>query len=248
MSYSSAPRRAYQIDVIDQVGQAYRTVFNQVQLVAEMALLPYLIVLGVELVALLMPGGFVGGTLAVLIHGIAFFVFGSVFMVRWHRFVLLGESVGDAFVPPGWTDFLIAEVKVGAVLLGGWFILVVLAQLLPYLLTVPLVGVGGVALAFMALRVSLIFPAAAIGQPVGLRTAWDWVEGNFWRLFACVLAAYFPFAVAEMIVAAVGSLFPSLLWIVFEALRLALTFAGIAVIAALLSQLYRDIGANSGPG
>jgi hypothetical protein len=37
-----------------------------------------------------------------------------------------------------------------------------------------------------------------------------------------------------------------LLWIVFEALRLALSFAGIAVIAALLSQLYRDIGANNG--
>jgi hypothetical protein len=204
------------------------------------------IVLGIELVALLMPGGFIGGVLAALIHGIAFLVFGSVFMVRWHRFVLLGESVSDTFIPPGWTDFFIAEIKIAAILVAGWFVLAILAQLPPYFLMVPLSGVGGLALSLAALRVSLIFPAAAIGRPIALRTGWDLVEGNFWRLFACVFAAYFPFGVAAMIVAAMGGLFPSLLWIVFEALRLALSFAGIAVIAALLSQLYRDIGANNG--
>jgi hypothetical protein len=118
----------------------------------------------------------------------------------------------------------------------------------PAFLTVVLASVGGVALSLAALRVSLIFPAAAIGEPIGLRTAWDRVEGNFWRLFACVLAAYFPFGVAEMIVLAIGAIFPSLLWIVFEALGLALAFTGMAVIATLLSQLYRDIGANNNAG
>ena len=36
--------------------------------------------------------------------------------------ILTGKAwaIGDAFIPPGWTDFLIAEVKVGAVLLGGF--------------------------------------------------------------------------------------------------------------------------------
>jgi hypothetical protein len=248
MSYPSASPRTSPIDVIDQVGRAYRLVYDRMQLVVEMALLPYLIVLGAELVAVLMPNGVAGSILAALIHGIAFIVFASVFYVRWHRFVLLGESVSNAFIPPGWTEFLIAEIKVVGILVAGWLLLVVLASLPPTFLMVVLSSVGGVALALAALRVSLIFPAAAIGEPIGLRTAWDRVEGNFWRLFACVLAAYFPFGVAEMIVTAIGGIFPSLLWIVFEALGLALALAGMAVIATLLSQLYRDIGANNAAG
>jgi hypothetical protein len=64
MSYPSAPPRAYQIDVVDQVGRAYRAVFSRMQLVVEMALLPYLIMLATVLVALLMPGGIFGGVLA----------------------------------------------------------------------------------------------------------------------------------------------------------------------------------------
>jgi NADH:ubiquinone oxidoreductase subunit K len=95
----------------------------------------------------------------------------------------------------------------------------------------------------MALRVSLIFPAAAIGRPIGFQTAWEWIEGNFWRLFACSFAAYFPFAIVQMLISGLSRMFPSLLGIVFEALRLVVAFIGAAVIAALLSHLYRDIGA-----
>lgn len=246
MSHPSAPPpRYYQIDVIDQVGRAYRTVFELARLVGEMALLPYLITLAADLVAQLMPAGGVGHILAALIQAIGFLIFGSVFIVRWHRFVLLGESVGAAFIPPGWTDFLVAELKLGAIVVAGWAVLALLAVLPPFFLTLPLSGLGGVALTLFALRVSLMFPAAAIERPIGLRTAWDWIEGNFWRFFACAFAAYFPFVIAQMVIGAVGGLFPSVLWIVFEALRLAASFAGIAVIAALLSHLYRDIGENS---
>jgi len=85
MSYPSAAPRFHQIDVVDQVGRAYRIVFDNLQLVGELALLPYLIVLGIELVAVLIPGaGFYGRMLAGLIHAVAFLIFGSVFIVRWH--------------------------------------------------------------------------------------------------------------------------------------------------------------------
>jgi hypothetical protein len=245
MSYPSAPRRAYQIDVVDQVGRAYRAVIGQLQLVAEMALLPYLIVLGTELIAMLMPGGIFGGILAGLVHAIGFLIFGSVFMVRWHRFVLLGERVGDGLIPPGWWDFVLAELKLGAILVVGWVVLVFVAALPPHILTMLVGSAGGIALTLFALRVSLIFPAAAVAQPVGLRTAWDWVEGNFWRFFACALLTYIPFLVAELLIGGIGGLFPSLLRIVFAALQLVLSFAGVAVMAALLSHLYRDIGANN---
>src|ERR1700720_520760 len=94
MTYPSAPPGSYQIDVVDQVGRAYRIVADRMQLVGEMALLPFLIVLATELLAVLIPGvGVFGRVLAGLIHAIGFLIFGSVFVVRWHGFVLLGESV-----------------------------------------------------------------------------------------------------------------------------------------------------------
>jgi hypothetical protein len=244
MSYPSAPPRAHQIDVVDQVGRAYRAVFDRLQLVVEIALLPYLIVFATVLLALLMPGGIFGGILAGLIHAISFLLFGAVFIVRWHRFVLLGETVGDGLIPPGWTEFVMAGVKLGALIFAGWVVLVLVATLPPHVLTIPLSGLGGVALTLLALRVSLIFPAAAVGRPIGLRTAWDWIEGNFWRLFACSFACYLPFVIVQMAIGTLSGMFPSLLGIVFEALRLAVSFIGAAVIAALLSHLYRDIGAN----
>ena len=241
MSYPSSPRRAYQIDVVDQVGRAYRAVFDRVQLVAEMALLPYLTVLASTLVALLMPGGVFGALLSALVHALGFLLFGAVFLVRWHRFVLLGESVSGELIPPGWVEFVIAGVKLGGLVFLGWLLMVLVAALPPQLVTAPLSVVGGIALTLAALRASLIFPAAAIGQPIGLRAAWDWISGNFWRLFASALAAYFPFAVVQMMISGMSQIFPALTAIVFEALRLAVAFGGAAVVAALLSHLYQDL-------
>ena len=245
MSYPSAPPRGYQIDVVDQVGRAYRAVFDRLQLVVEMALLPYLLVLATVLLALLMPVGLFGGALAGLIHAISFLLFGAVFIVRWHRFILLDETVGDGLIPPGWVEFVVAGVKLGAIVFAGWVVLALFAALPPHLLTIPLSGIGGVVLTLLALRVSLIFPAAAVSRPVGLRTAWDWIDGNFWRLFACSFASYFPFVIVQIAIATLSRMFPSLLGILFEALRLAVSFVGAAVIAALLSHLYGEIAADN---
>ena len=243
MSELPATPRLYRIDVVDHVGRAYRAVFDHIRLVLEMALLPYLVVLAVELVSLLFKyGGTMGKVAAALIYALGLLLFGAVFVVRWHRFVLLGETVGGELLPPGWREFVIAGVKVGLAVIAGWAVLVGIALLPPGFITVPLTAAGGVALTLGALRVSLIFPAAAIGRPVGLRTAWDWVAGNFWRLFGAAFACYFPFVVLQMLIGALASAFPSLTWVVFEALRMAASFAGAAVVAALLSHLYRDIG------
>ncbi|HTW51008.1 MAG TPA: hypothetical protein VME45_03830 [Stellaceae bacterium] len=245
MSYPSARRRAYQIDVVDQVARAYGAVFDHIQLVVEMALLPYLIVLAVELVSLFFThGGMIGRIAGGLGHAVGLLLFGAVFVVRWHRFVLLGETVGGELLPAGWREFVVAGIKIGAVVFAGWVVLIGIALLPPFFVTIPLTAAGGVALTLAALRVSLIFPAAAIGQPPALRTAWDWIDDNFWRLFASAFACYLPFVVLQMLIGALASALPSLTWIVFEALRLAASFAGAAVVAALLSHLYRDIVAE----
>lgn len=249
MSYPSAPPRAHQIDVVDQVSRAYRVAADSLQLALEMALLPYLIVLGIELVAILITGtGYYGLALAGLIHAIAFLVFGSVFIVRWHRFVLLGESVAGGPIPPGWAAFLAAGVKLAVLIFVAGLALMVIAALPPHLLTAPLAALCGFAMTLFSLRVSLIFPAAAVERPIGLRTAWNWVEGNFVRLFTCVFACYLPFIVAQVLVGAIEGLFPSALWFVFEALRLAVVFAAIAVITTLLSHLYRDLARDTASG
>jgi hypothetical protein len=248
MSYPSAPSRVYQIDVVDQVGRAYGAVTGNAQLVGEMALLPYLIVLAIEFVALLISGGGMFAlVLAALINAVGFLVFGAVFIVRWHRFVLRGEAVGGGLIPPGWSSFLITGLKLGVIVFVCWLVLMAIAALPPHFLTTPLAMVGGAALGLTALRVSLIFPAAAIERPIGFQTAWEWIDGNFWRLFICALACCFPFAIVEMAISWLAGIFPSLTWIVFEAARLVVSFIGAAVMAALLSHIYRDIEAITEP-
>jgi len=242
MSYSSSVPSGNQIDIVAQVSRAYRIVFERSQLILEMALLPFVIVLASELIALLLPhGGFFGALLAALVHILGFLIFGTVFVVRWHRYVLLGESVGGDLLPPGWGAFVIAGLKIAGLFLLGWMALVVFAMLPPHGLTFPLSMIGSIALGLVVMRLSLLFPAAAIEQPVPLRTAWDWVAGNYWRLFACAICCYLPFVILEIIVGLIGAAFPSLMWIVFEALRLAISFAGAAVVAAMLSHVYMAV-------
>ena len=65
------------------------------------------------------------------------------------------------------------------------------------------------------------------------------------RLFGAAFACYFPFVVLQMLISGLASAFPSLTWVVFEALRLAVSFASAAVVAALLSHLYRDLAAEA---
>jgi hypothetical protein len=246
MSYPSAPPRLHQIDVVDQVGRAYRIVIDNAQLVIEMALLPFLLVLASEILASLIVWnvGIVTVIIAALIRALGLLIFGTVFIVRWHRFVLLGESVSGGLIPRGWSDFVITGIKLGAIVFAGWIVLFVIAVLPPHFLTVSLAMIGGIALALLSLRVSLIFPAAAIERPAGLRTASDWITGNFWRLFACAFACYLPFLIAQIVIGWIAAIFPSLIWIVFAALQLAVSFVGAAVIAALLSHIYRDMGAG----
>lgn len=241
MSYPSPPG-SYRFDVTDETVSAYRTVLDNAQLVIEMALLPFAIVLVAELVAAFLPGGGIfGGLLAALIAAASMLIFGTVFVVRWHRYVLLGESISGGLFPPGWSSFLLTSLKLAAIVVVCWFALGIIAVLPPHLLTMPLTAIGGIALTLAAMRISLIFPAAAIERPIGLMAASDLIAGNFWRLFVCLVMCYLPFVVLGYIIGRIGAVFPSFFWIVFQALQLAASFVGIAVVAALLSHVYRDL-------
>jgi hypothetical protein len=113
-------------------------------------------------------------------------------------------------------------------------------------MVIPVVGaplslVGAIAIGLASIRISLIFPAAAINQSMSFRTAWDWLEGNYWRLVATGFACYFPFVIAGYLLGIIARTLPSLFSIIFDALQLAVSFAGWAVVAAALAHVYRDL-------
>jgi hypothetical protein len=118
---------------------------------------------------------------------------------------------------------------------------VLIAAVSPHFLTALIAIAGYIALALASARLSLAFPAAAIERPISLHEAWDLMAGNYWRLFVCLVACYLPFGIVHYIVDEIGGELPSLLWIIFQIVGLAVAFAGVAVVASLLSDIYRGL-------
>jgi hypothetical protein len=242
MSYSSTPSRSYQIDVVSEVGTAYRAVFDRLQLVGEMALLPFLITLAIEIAAhfLVSEGGLPVAAILGIALGLAQAVFAIVFIVRWYRFLLLGETIGGGLIPPGWTASIVVTIKLVLLIIAALVPLIIIGMIVP-VLGPPLSLIGGIAIALASIRVSMIFPAAAIEQPIPFRTAWDWLEGNYWRLVAVEFACYLPFVVASYVIMAIGTALPSLFYVVIAALHLVVSFVGWAVVSAVLAHVYREL-------
>jgi len=239
MSVMASPS-GQQIDIAASVRAAYQLVLDNARLAIALAIVPYAIVVAAEFIAWLIGGGgWFSMMLAVLIQAGGFAVFGTVFIVRWHRFILLGETTPQTLFPPGWGTFFLTTVKVTIAVLIGVFVLGMLAALPPHFLTALISIAGFIAIAVAWVRASLVFPAAAIERPITLREGWDVMAGNYWRLFACFICCYLPFGIVHYIVDKIAGDVPSVLWIVFRAVALAVSFAGIAVVAALLSDVYR---------
>ena len=246
MSYAAQPPVGGKLDIGASVRTAYSMVLEHARLAVDLAWLPFAVLVVGEIAALVVGGGGFGMMLAALVRGLGFAVFGTIFIVRWHRFVLLGETIGADLFPPGWGVFVIGAIKITLCVILGMVILGVIAAMPPHFLTVPIAVVGGIALAIGSSRLSLIFPAAAIERPITLRAAWDLAAGNFWPLFTCLLLCYLPFAVVHFIVAAIGSAAGSIVWLVFQIINLAVSFAGVAVVASLLSGIYRQLTGEPG--
>src|SRR5438067_12198444 len=99
----AAPSYDRKIDVGASVRAAYTVVFENARLAVELAWLPFAILVGADVLALLLGGGgFFARALAGLINAVAFAAFVTTFFVRWHRFVLLGENSSAGLFPPGW--------------------------------------------------------------------------------------------------------------------------------------------------
>ncbi len=242
MSYSASPGGAYRIPIGAAISRAYLSVFRNLRLAAAFAWFPLALILGVEAIALIAGGGgFVGRVLSSLAGMTGFFLFGTTFAVRWCRFILLGETKTGELFAPGWSPMIIVTAKICLIISAGAIAVVLIARLAPHALEILIWAVGGLALTFLSPRFFLAFPAAAIERPLELRAAWDLVGCNYWRLLACVLIWYLPLAIIEYLVGRAGATVSSAAWISFEAVRLAVTFTGVAVLYAMLAEIYRGI-------
>ena len=104
--------------------------------------------------------------------------------VAWHRYVLLNEA------PNGWLPVWNGNAVVSY--LRQWIKFLLLASIVVFIsifILIPMMKAGSVSqspllaiffvigfevfLGFLFLRVCLVFPAAAVGQPIGLFDSWD---------------------------------------------------------------------------
>jgi len=134
MSVMASPS-GQQIDIAASVRAAYQFVIDNARRGFDLALVPFAIVVGAEFIAWLIGGGgWFGVILAALIQAAGFAVFGTVFIVRWHRLFLLGETATQTLFPPGWGTFFLTTIKVGLAVLVGAFVLGMIAALPPHFL------------------------------------------------------------------------------------------------------------------
>jgi hypothetical protein len=189
------------VPVTEVMVEAYRSVFARLNLLLDLAWLPLLLLLA----ATILPGYLrlyadlpawsseqFGLTSDDLIEAVVGLLCLSAFAVRWYQSLLFTGRVPQGLFLGGWLRFLLYALLlylIAALLLTA-VLFVDTAQTPSYV--APLAGAGMVAAWFASVRCSLLFPAAASGQPLGIAAAWRAMNGNTWRLFATVLLVSVP--------------------------------------------------------
>jgi hypothetical protein len=187
---------------------AYAAVFGRLGLVLELGWLPLLIMLAVELVPDVLagmapaPAEAPPRTVAItaLVRFLAALVCLNAFAVRWYQAPLRAHRRTTPAPPrrlllAAWARFvaytLLFSLPTAAVTAAHVFLDASAADDRGRML----VGAGmalSVAIALVVLRLSLIWPAAAQGTPMGWGEAWRRMRGNTWRLAAVALVISAP--------------------------------------------------------
>lgn len=258
------------VPVAEVMAEAYRTVFGRLSLLLDLAWLPLILVLA----AAILPGylrfyhgigrgidalsGAPGNTLGFgvddLIEALVGLFCLSAFAVRWYQSLLAssGQAPSDRFLG-AWLRFLIYMVVlylVAAVLLIA--MLVVDTAGLPDFVA-PVAAVAIIAAWLAPLRCSLLFPAAALGQPMSVGAAWRMMAGNTWRLFATVMLASVPTVfIVAMVMSSIAAALgldsggdtppPLGFFLLRGVIASCADFLVVALSASVLAGFYRRIG------
>ncbi len=202
------------VPIAEVAAEAYRAVFGRLGLLLDLAWLPLLILLA----ATLLPGYLhlylgwsgmpswqgdkFGFTVEDTIEAIAGLLCLNAFAVRWHRVMLFSdtEHMPIGVFLPAWGRFLLYTVLLYLVSAGliGALLIADVAGAPTYL-----APVAGALTAFVwvgMVRCSMLFPAAAFGQPLGFATAWRAMRGNSWRLLGCGIITCTPMILIVVLV------------------------------------------------
>jgi hypothetical protein len=185
---------------------AYATVFGRLGLALELGWLPLLIVLAVELV----PGVVASFspapadatappfTVEDLAETLAALLCLSAFAVRWYQALLFasGRTRPRRLFAVAWARFIGYTALFSPPTIVPATALVVFGASSAADNATRLLAGAAAALIIAAtlgvLRLSLVWPAAAYGAPMGWREAWRQMRGNTWRLAAVALLVYVP--------------------------------------------------------
>jgi hypothetical protein len=235
------------IDVAASVRFAYAAVINNARLAIALAWLPFAILAVVQIVDSMLDDDRWFVRIPVVLIDAAVW---AIFLVRWHRFILLEETTAKSLFPPGWAAYVWTGVKLWLLLSFGLlvgFALFLFMEIIAPVSSTGAIAIGGMislvfVLALVWARISLAFPAAAVGRPITLvADAWELARGNYWRLVACLIACCAPFVIFTYGIGSIADVLPSMLRSTSPFLDLAVLFAGAAVVASLLSHIYRRL-------
>ena len=181
--------------------EAWHRVFGSLGLLFKAAALPFALSMTLLLVSFAVgPSGWIAWPLMML----GFLPY-TLFGVAWHRYTLLGPARGAFPLVPVWHRrhwrFLGYLITVALILYGAWIAIMFLgAGLLgigtpdaPKATAILAAAIGLlVALPYLTMRLSFVFPAAAVDETYGLGHAWAHTRGQGFRLLAAFVLSALP--------------------------------------------------------
>lgn len=248
---------------------ACRAVFFRLDQVLELGWLPFLVLLPVMAAPSLAPhllpldenGSALLTELGLVLEGVAALFCLSAFALRWHHALLRpgAPSLSRSHFLRAWLRFLVYALLFYA-LTAGPLLLLAAAGIEPgqpgEIAAAPdprafAAAALGIAAALVMARLSLLFPAAAYGEPLGLVEAWRAMAGNTWRIFAALFLVILPIMLLASLLlnASLGMAFqvgdetPPALTVVLPLVvfGLVLNFLVVALGAAVFSDFYRRL-------
>lgn len=238
---------------------AYRAVFLRLGAVLELGWLPLLLLLAVAILPAALPADFGGKNAALralpdFLDLVAGALCLNAFGVRWYQAQLLGGGGNQRPWLGPWARFLLYTFALYLALGLIVVAMVFLASVAAGRGVVIRAGMGvldlavAVGLLLTMARLALLFPAAAVGRPIGLRGTWHATRGNGWRIVLCWLYATAPLLVGVQIVMAavfsgfqIGARPPMGLYLLRGLVGTVADFLIAALGAATLSNVYRRL-------
>ena len=190
------------LPVFESVSEAYRTVWSLIGYLPTAAALPFLLSLLLTIPIVIQPDGQGLGQISWLFEAVPY----TLFAVAWHRLVLLGPQIAPPRVAFNWAPrhwrFLGYALLLTA---GGVVVMVTVFSLAGPGQAAsgagPLAALGlMIAFGYLAIRLCLVLPAAALDENYRLQHAWAHTQGQGLRLMAIFVVAMIPVVFASLLV------------------------------------------------